>query len=106
MRRGGLIKLLSLVTSDLCDFPSNSRVDLSRYDAAPLIAFTATKETDYGTETDGRISANLSQWELQDRPFDLSVNIKSSFGSLGHHWMLKTSGMYENNLRIGFSSQD
>ena len=30
-------------------------VDLSRFDAAPLIAFTATKETDYGTETDGRI---------------------------------------------------
>ncbi len=29
---------------------------LSRFDAAPLIAFTATKETDYGTETDGRIS--------------------------------------------------
>ena len=33
-----------------------SRVELSRFDAAPLIAFTATKETDYGTETDGRIS--------------------------------------------------
>ncbi len=30
-------------------------VDLSRFDAAPLIAFTATKETDYGTETDRRI---------------------------------------------------
>jgi hypothetical protein len=30
-------------------------VDLSRFDAAPLIAFTATKETDYGTEPDGRI---------------------------------------------------
>jgi hypothetical protein len=27
-------------------------LDLSRFDAAPLIAFTATKETDYGTETD------------------------------------------------------
>ncbi|WP_301070159.1 hypothetical protein [Pseudooceanicola sp.] len=26
---------------------------LSRFDAAPLIALTATKETDYGTETDG-----------------------------------------------------
>ena len=26
-------------------------MDLSRFDAAPLIAFTATKETDYGTET-------------------------------------------------------
>ncbi|PYG25655.1 hypothetical protein C8N36_12742, partial [Pelagimonas varians] len=31
-------------------------MDLSRFDAAPLIAFTATKETDYGTETYGRIS--------------------------------------------------
>ena len=30
-------------------------LDLSRFDAAPLIAFTATKETYYGTETDGRI---------------------------------------------------
>jgi len=30
-------------------------LDLSRFDAAPLIAFTATKETNYGTETDGRI---------------------------------------------------
>jgi hypothetical protein len=28
-------------------------VDLSRFDAAPLIALTATKEIDYGTETDG-----------------------------------------------------
>ena len=28
-------------------------LDLSRFDAAPLIAFTATKETDYGTKTDG-----------------------------------------------------
>jgi len=28
-------------------------VDLSQYDAAPLIAFIAAKETDYGTETDG-----------------------------------------------------
>ncbi len=29
--------------------------DLSRFDAAPLIAFIATKETNYGTETNGRI---------------------------------------------------
>ncbi len=28
-------------------------LDLSRFDAAPLIAFTATKEMRYGTETDG-----------------------------------------------------
>ena len=31
------------------------KLDLSRFDAAPLIAFTATKEIYYGTETDGRI---------------------------------------------------
>ncbi|MDG1421154.1 MAG: ankyrin repeat domain-containing protein [Tateyamaria sp.] len=30
-------------------------LDLSRFDAAPLIAFTVTKETDYGIETDGGI---------------------------------------------------
>ena len=30
-------------------------LDLSRFDAAPLIAFIATKEMNYGTETDGRI---------------------------------------------------
>ena len=30
-------------------------VDVSRFDAAPLIAFIATKETNYGTETNGRI---------------------------------------------------
>ena len=28
---------------------------MSRFDAAPLIAFIAAKETDYGNETDGRI---------------------------------------------------
>ncbi|MEL6121999.1 MAG: hypothetical protein AAFR49_20290 [Pseudomonadota bacterium] len=32
-----------------------SEVDLSRFDAAPLIAFIAAKETNYGNETDGRI---------------------------------------------------
>ena len=31
------------------------KLDLSRFDSAPLIAFTATKETDYGTETNRRI---------------------------------------------------
>ena len=30
-------------------------MDMSRFDAAPLIAFIAAKETDYGNETDGRI---------------------------------------------------
>jgi len=29
----------------------NVMLDLSRFDAAPLIASTATKETNYGTET-------------------------------------------------------
>ena len=36
------------------------KVDLSRFDAAPLIAFTVTKETDYGTETDGGIPPRCS----------------------------------------------
>ena len=35
--------------------PTLRNVDLSRFDAAPLITFTAPKETDDGTETDGRI---------------------------------------------------
>jgi len=30
-------------------------LDLSRFDAAPLIAFIAAKETNYGNETNGRI---------------------------------------------------
>jgi hypothetical protein len=30
-------------------------LDLSRFDAAPLIVFTATKKTDYGTATSRRI---------------------------------------------------
>ena len=29
---------------------------VSRFDAAPLIAFIATEETNYGIETDGRVS--------------------------------------------------
>lgn len=33
-------------------FSHASVVDLSRFDAAPLIAFSATKEMNYGTETD------------------------------------------------------
>jgi hypothetical protein len=32
-----------------------AQVDLSRFDAAPLIAFTATKETNYGTWKNRRI---------------------------------------------------
>jgi len=42
-------------------------MDLTRFDAAPLIAFTARKEINYGTETDGRIplgcgSDRADQW--------------------------------------------
>ena len=41
-------------------------VDLSRFDTAPLIAFTVAKETDYWVETDGRIpprcSADCTDW--------------------------------------------
>ena len=37
-------------------------MDLSRFDAAPLIAFSATKEIDYGTETEGRIPAGCSAY--------------------------------------------
>ena len=33
--------------------PNPALLDLSRFDAAPLIAFIAAKETKYGTETDG-----------------------------------------------------
>ena len=41
---------------------SNVEVDLSRYDAALLIAFTAKKEIDYGTETDGHARRWLMIW--------------------------------------------
>jgi len=44
-----------------------SMLDLSRLDAAPLIAFTATKETDYGTETDGRIPARCGAYRADKR---------------------------------------
>ena len=35
-------------------------LDLSRFDAAPLIALSVTKETDYRIETDGRIPPRCS----------------------------------------------
>jgi len=35
--------------------PLNAQMGVSRFDAAPLIAFIAAKETNYGIETDGRI---------------------------------------------------
>jgi len=41
-----------------------SHLDLSRIDAAPLIAFAATKETGYETEADGRISAGLGAYRI------------------------------------------
>jgi hypothetical protein len=37
-----------------------SRMDLSWFDAALLTAFIATQETEYGTETDGRIPSRCS----------------------------------------------
>lgn len=33
----------------------STMLDVSRFDAAPLIAFIAAKETNYGNETHGRI---------------------------------------------------
>ena len=35
------------------DIFDHTGLDLSRFDAAPLKAFIAPKETDYGTKTDG-----------------------------------------------------
>jgi putative transposase len=42
-------------TLDFMLSEQRDEVDLSRFDTAPLIAFTATKEIDYGTKTDVRI---------------------------------------------------
>jgi hypothetical protein len=39
-------------------------MDLSRFDAAPLIAFTATKEMTYGTETDGGIPQGCGAYRV------------------------------------------
>ena len=41
-----------------------AHVDLSRFDAAPLIAFTATKKMNYVIETDRRISARCGAYAL------------------------------------------
>jgi len=46
-----------------------SSVDMSRFDAAPLIAFTATKETDYGTETDKRIPPGCGAYRTDQRAY-------------------------------------
>lgn len=50
-------------------------LDLSRFDAAPLIAFTATKEIDYGTETDGRIPQRCKQGDAISKNRDVIANI-------------------------------
>jgi len=47
-------------------------LELSRFDAAPLIAFTAPKETDYGTETDG--TSGLTRKQVAD---DLGVGMST-----------------------------
>ncbi|MCD9150135.1 DUF3732 domain-containing protein, partial [Pseudophaeobacter sp. MA21411-1] len=52
----GVRKVFAAVSNETI-LARGNLLDLSRFDAAPLIAFTATKETDYGTETDGRIPA-------------------------------------------------
>ncbi|NUH64891.1 hypothetical protein HTT03_06205 [Sulfitobacter sp. S0837] len=41
-------------------------LDLSQFDAAPLIAFTATKEMNYGTETDGRIPPGCGAYRTDE----------------------------------------
>jgi len=46
-----------------------AQVDLSRFDAAPLIAFTATKEMNYGTKTDGRIPQGRSAYRTDQRAY-------------------------------------
>jgi hypothetical protein len=55
------------VTSSMSSTQTPRNLDLSRFDAAPLIAFTAKKETDYGTETDGRILARCSLNRAEQR---------------------------------------
>ena len=50
-------------------------LDLSRFDAAPLIAFTATKEIDYGTETDGRIPQRCKHGDAISKNRDVIANI-------------------------------
>ncbi len=42
-------------------------MDLSRFDAAPLIAFIAAKETNYGDETDGRMPRGCGAGRTNER---------------------------------------
>ena len=44
-----------MISSEQNQCVESAQMDLSRFDAAPLIAFTAAKEMNYGTETKGRI---------------------------------------------------
>ena len=46
------VELVPIVSPDT---QVRDNLDLSRFDAAPLIAFIAAKETNYGNETDERI---------------------------------------------------
>ena len=50
-------------------------LDLSRFDAAPLIAFTVTKEIEYGTETDGRIPQRCKHGDAISENRDVIANI-------------------------------
>ena len=50
-----------------CVHPRKREVDLSPFAAAPLIAFTATKGTYYGIETDGRISPRCGAYRTDQR---------------------------------------
>jgi hypothetical protein len=57
-------------------------LDLSRFDAALLIAFTATKETDYGTETDGRISARCGAYRADQWAYTQAGGLRYGVGML------------------------
>jgi hypothetical protein len=52
-------------------------MDLSRFDAAPLIAFTAPKEINYGTETDGRISARCGAYRADQWAYTQAGGLSS-----------------------------
>lgn len=49
------IRFDDLLMRLVSEFQLQGVVDVSRFDAAPLIAFIAAKEMNYGIETDGRI---------------------------------------------------
>ena len=85
------------------------KLDLSRFDAASLIAFTVTKETDYWTETDGGIpprgSADCTD-QRSDRVTLAHIKEQSrlSLGSYGRPRMteeLKQIGLDVGHRRVG-----